>query len=85
MKDSKIEIERQIRKQLEEAAKTLAKLKPNDTIDMKIYSTALQGYSSYLDSIAQERSLKQIRITAYATTILALSTLILSIVTWLHP
>jgi hypothetical protein len=47
-------------------------------------NTAIQAYTTYLNYKSQERSLKQIRITALATVALASATFILAMVTWLH-
>jgi hypothetical protein len=77
-------IENNIRKQLEETSETLSRQRASSP-DMPYLSPAVQAYTSYLNYKSQERSLKQIRITAYATVVLAFATLVLALITAFHP
>ena len=51
---------------------------------MECLNPAVQAYTAYLNYKSQERSLKQIRITAIATVVLVVATLILALVTAVH-
>jgi hypothetical protein len=81
---SEKEIEDKIRQEFVDASETLSRLKHTDAIDMKWISPSIQAYTAYLNYRSQERSLKQIKITALATALLAIGTLILALVTALH-
>jgi hypothetical protein len=83
--NSKKEIEEKIRNQLKEASETLARLPAHARLDMEWLNPAIQGYTSYLNYISQERTLRHIRITAYATVVLAIATLVLAGVTAFNP
>lgn len=73
--------EQKIRQQLEDASETLARLPSHARVDMEWLNPAIQAYTSYLNYKSQERSLKQIKITALATVGLAIGTFILAWVT----
>ncbi len=77
--------ENKIREKLKEASETLSHLPHTSRMDMEWISPAIQAYTSYLNYASQERSLKQIRITALATVCLAIATFILALITALHP
>jgi hypothetical protein len=82
---SEKKVERKIRQHLKDASETLANLPPHATQDMHWLNPAIQAYTSYLNYNSQEKSLKQIRITALATVGLAIATLILALITAFHP
>ena len=81
---SEKEIENKIRKQLKDASETLARLPAHATTDIAWLSPAIQAYTTYLNFNSQQKSLRQIRITALATVVLAVATLILAGVTAFH-
>jgi hypothetical protein len=81
--NSEKEKEEKIREHLKNVTETLVKASPGTTtIDW--LNTPIQAYTTYINYKSQERSLKQIRITALATVALASATFILAMVTWLH-
>ena len=79
--DLEKDIEEKIREHLEDASKTLSNLPAHARGDMEWLNPAIQCYTGYLNYKSQERSLKQIRITALATVGLAIGTFILALVT----
>jgi hypothetical protein len=88
MKTQKInpekETEAKILQRFKDTSETLSTLRAS-SLDMVYLSPAMQAYASYLNYISQEKSLKQIRITALATVALAAATFILALVTAFHP
>jgi hypothetical protein len=83
--NSEKEIEKKIRNHLKDASETLAQLPHHATTDMKWLDPAIQAYTAYLTYKSQERSLKQIQITALATVGLAIGTIVLAFATWFSP
>jgi thiaminase len=77
--------EEKIREKLKEASETLSHLEHTSRMDMEWITPSIQAYTAYLNYVSQERSLKQIRITALATVGLAVATFILALITALHP
>jgi hypothetical protein len=75
--NSEKEIENKIRKEFEEASETLSHLPHHAAPDMIWLNPAIQAYSTYLNYKSQEKSRKQIMITASATVVLGVATFIL--------
>jgi hypothetical protein len=80
-KDNK---EQKIREKLENLSNAIVAGESHLVKDINWIAPSIQAYTSYLNYKSQERSLKQIRITALATVVLAVATLILAGVTAFH-